>query len=81
MDRLLKERKPASKLHFFHGHTGWTTGQLEQEISRGDWHLIEGDNSSIFSPKIRSLWQRLIRTLEPLGMIVRAAARPVPLSN
>ncbi|MDH3899772.1 MAG: YqgE/AlgH family protein [Gammaproteobacteria bacterium] len=81
MDRLLKERKPASKLHFFHGHAGWTTGQLEHELSRGDWHLIEGNNRSIFSPEIRGLWQRLIRKLEPLGMIVRAAARPAPLSN
>ncbi|UCC56052.1 MAG: YqgE/AlgH family protein [Gammaproteobacteria bacterium] len=81
MERLLKERKPASKLHFFHGHAGWMAGQLEQELSRGDWHLIEGNTRSIFSPEIRSLWQRLIRKLEPLGMIVRAADLPVPQSN
>jgi len=76
MERLLKEKKPASKLHFFHGHTGWTTGQLEQELGRGDWHLIDGNPRSIFSSEIRTLWQRLIRKLEPLGIIVRAADQP-----
>jgi putative transcriptional regulator len=72
MERLLKEKKPASKLHFFHGHTGWRSGQLEQELNRSDWHLIDGNPRSIFSSEIRSLWQRLIRKLEPLGMIVLA---------
>lgn len=74
MERLLEERKPANKLHFFHGHAGWMAGQLEQELARGDWHLIEGNTRSIFSPEIRSLWHRLIRKLEPLGMFVRATA-------
>lgn len=81
MERLLKEKQPASKLHFFHGHTGWTTGQLEQELSRGDWHLIEGNPRSIFSSEVRTLWQRLIRKLEPLGIMVRSADLPALRSN
>lgn len=81
MERLLKEKKPANKLHFFHGHASWVTGQLEQELSRGDWHLIDGNPRSIFSSEIRTLWQRLIRKLEPLGIIVRAADLPSLQSN
>jgi putative transcriptional regulator len=81
MERLLKEKKPASKLHFFHGHAGWVAGQLEQELGRGDWHLMEGNPRSIFSSEIRTLWQRLIRKLEPLGIIVRIIDQPAPLSN
>lgn len=76
MERLLKEKKPANKLHFFHGHAGWISGQLDQELSRGDWHLIDGNPRSIFSSEIRTLWQRLIRKLEPLGIIVRAPDQP-----
>jgi len=72
MERLLKEKKPASKLHFFRGHAGWMAGQLDLELRRGDWHLIKGNPRSMFSSEIRTLWQRLIRKLEPLGMIVRA---------
>jgi putative transcriptional regulator len=81
MERLLKEKKPASKLHFFHGHAGWIAGQLEQELSRGDWHLIDGNPRSIFSSEIRTLWQRLIRKLEPLGIMVRAADQSALQSN
>ena len=81
MERLLQEKKSASKLHFFHGHAGWTTGQLEQELSRGDWHLIDGNPRSVFSSEIKTLWHRLIRKLEPLGIIVRAAGQPAPRSN
>ena len=79
MDRLLKEKKPASKLHFFRGHVGWMAGQLEQELDRGDWYLIDGRPRSIFSSEIRTLWQRLIRKLEPYGVIVRAANTPALL--
>lgn len=75
MERLLEEKKPASKLHFFHGHAGWMTGQLKQELDRGDWHLIDGNPRSIFSSEIRSLWHRLIRKLEPLGLIVLATGQ------
>lgn len=81
MERLLKEKKPASKLHFFRGHAGWMAGQLEQELSRKDWHLIEGKTRSIFSSEIRSLWHRLIRKLEPLGIIVRATGQPAARLN
>jgi len=73
MDRLLEEDKPASKLHFFHGHAGWTAGQLEQELARGDWHLVAEDTRSIFSAGIRTLWQRLIGKVDPTGLIVLAA--------
>jgi putative transcriptional regulator len=81
MERLLKEKKPPSKLHFFYGHAGWIAGQLEQELDRGDWHLIDGNPRSIFSSEIGTLWQRLIRKLEPLGIIAWAADLPALQSN
>jgi len=75
MDRLLKENKPAENLHFFHGHAGWTAGQLEQELAHGDWYLVEGDPETIFSSGIRTLWQRLINKVDPPGLIVRGTGR------
>lgn len=81
METLLKEKQPTRKLHFFHGHAGWGAGQLDQELDRGDWHLIEGNARSIFSSEIKSLWHRLIRKLEPLGIIVLATELQTTRSN
>jgi putative transcriptional regulator len=70
MQQLLDENKPADKLHFYRGHAGWLPGQLDNEIRHGDWHLIDGDARTIFDSENSTLWQRLIRKLEPEGLLV-----------
>ena len=41
------------------GYIGWAPGQLEVEIHRGDWLVIQADMSIIFSTKSKSVWQTL----------------------
>lgn len=69
MEQLLADNKPVNKVRFYRGHAGWMPGQLEDELQRGDWHLIEADARQIFEPDSRNLWQRLIRKLEPEGLM------------
>lgn len=69
MEQLLSEDKPASMLRFYIGHAGWMPGQLEKELQHGDWHLIDGDPREVFGSRNRNLWQRLIRKLEPEGLM------------
>jgi putative transcriptional regulator len=70
LDRLLAERKPANALRFYMGHAGWVAGQLQQEIERGDWFVVEADPMTIFSTRPASLWNRLIEKLDPGGLYV-----------
>lgn len=42
------------------GHAGWKAGQLEQEIDRGRWHVIEA-TSEIVLGSDELMWERLIR--------------------
>lgn len=82
LDRLLAEQKPVNALRFYMGHAGWITGQLQQEIERGDWYVIEADPAVIFSTRPASLWNRLIEKLDPGGLYVELeglfSARVVP---
>jgi putative transcriptional regulator len=70
LDRLLAERKPAGALRFYMGHAGWVAGQLQHEIGRGDWFVLDADPKAIFSTRPASLWTRLIEKLDPGGLYV-----------
>jgi putative transcriptional regulator len=43
------------------GYSGWTAGQLDREISRGDWHIVDADVRTIFEKDPSEVWQELIR--------------------
>lgn len=43
------------------GYAGWSPGQLERELSRGDWHLVEADAETVFDEAPRDIWPRLFR--------------------
>jgi len=75
LDRLLAERKPADALRFYMGHAGWVPGQLQQEIERGNWYVIDADPAAIFSTRPESLWTRLIEKLDPGGLYVELEGR------
>lgn len=41
------------------GYTGWAPGQLEAEIRRGDWLVIQADINIIFTTESKSIWKIL----------------------
>jgi len=41
------------------GYTGWRAGQLQEEIKRGDWIIVDTDTSIVFEENPDNLWQRL----------------------
>lgn len=45
----------------FAGYSGWAPGQLEAEIRRGDWLVIESDLDIVFTEENQSLWKKLTR--------------------
>lgn len=60
LERLARERVPPERMRVYAGYSGWSPGQLDNEIERGDWHLLEADEESIFTAKPRETWNRLI---------------------
>ena len=70
LDEALATGKPGSELHFYIGHSGWGSGQLDFELAQGSWHVVKADTDAIFSDETNSLWNRLIEQLEPMGIEV-----------
>jgi putative transcriptional regulator len=56
----------ADRLRVYLGYSGWSPGQLEREIARGDWRIVAGDSEIIFSPEPEGIWRRLIRLTDVL---------------
>src|SRR5579862_1604321 len=56
---LLGRDKPTENLRIFIGYAGWAPGQLEGEVSRGDWHRLDADARSLFERRPESLWHDL----------------------
>lgn len=48
-------------LRMFLGYSGWTAGQLEDEVAREDWFVVEVEREDIFTPDPARLWHRVLR--------------------
>jgi putative transcriptional regulator len=60
----------ADRFRVFAGHSGWTGGQLEEEIEEGAWWVVPGSTEDVFSDDPRPLWQRVLRRQPaPLNML------------
>jgi putative transcriptional regulator len=41
------------------GYTGWSAGQVRNEIQRGLWRVLPGDARVVFDPHPESVWERM----------------------
>jgi putative transcriptional regulator len=65
-DRVLDGHVPPERLRAFAGHAGWTPGQLDEEIARGDWYVLPATADVVFSAVPQRVWQRLLERSEGL---------------
>src|SRR3569832_1268654 len=59
--QLAPHVNPHETLRMYIGYVGWTAGQLEEEIERGDWIVAPPDGETIFNASPQILWQRFIK--------------------
>ena len=48
-------------LRLFLGYSGWTAGQLEQELAEEAWFVVEAEHGDLFTPEPARLWHRVLR--------------------
>jgi putative transcriptional regulator len=48
------------------GYAGWSPGQLDDEVARGDWHVVPAEPGQVFDPAMGDLWDRLVQDHEGL---------------
>ena len=69
-----------TQLRVFAGHSGWSPGQLEDEIAEGAWWVVPGGPADLFSDVPRPMWQRVLRRQRPPLSLV-STYPPDPMLN
>ena len=70
--RMLERDGGAADVHTYLGYSGWSPGQLDAELARGDWIVTPADAASIFDTPSADVWSDLMR--RNAGRWVRAGA-------
>jgi len=74
LERLAAGRVRSGDFRIYAGYAGWAAGQLENEIARGDWHVVAADPSVLFDEPPADVWPRLISRFT--GLQVRGDMLP-----
>ena len=48
-------------LRIFAGYAGWSSGQLQNEIAQGMWHVATAEYSDVFGRRPLDLWRTVLR--------------------
>ena len=67
---MLERDDHAADVRTYLGYAGWSPGQLDAELARGDWIVTPADAESIFDAPPEEVWEALMR--ENAGRWVRA---------
>ncbi|MEW6739932.1 MAG: YqgE/AlgH family protein [Nitrospirota bacterium] len=62
LERAVNDPDAGERFRIYSGYAGWAPGQLEHEITRGDWHIMNGDAEIIFNNAPLELWQKIMNT-------------------
>ncbi len=72
---LIEQGVAPSQMRSFLGYAGWAPGQLEAEITRGDWYVIERDPSLALRARGSKSWEAEIESLEAIRVEAPAPGR------
>jgi putative transcriptional regulator len=68
---------PPARIRFFSGYSGWAPGQLQAELDRGDWLVVDADAKTAFLRDTSRLWQDMVKR----ARAVRADAAAISSSR
>jgi len=60
LKQALAMSREGGTFHAYLGYAGWGPGQLDGEVSRGDWHLSPADEAIVFDMAPEKIWPELI---------------------
>lgn len=61
--------QPAN-IRFYIGYSGWSSGQLSEELESGSWMVADMHTNYLFKSEPASLWQQILRDMrDPYSVI------------
>lgn len=61
VDARLERRDGTRQLRVFAGYSGWSAGQLQNEMRRGDWYVVPADVATLFDLEPSRIWTEMTR--------------------
>jgi putative transcriptional regulator len=58
--QMIKNEEKGDRFRVYAGYAGWGRGQLDQEVKRGDWHILAADADTVFNKESSQIWPELI---------------------
>ena len=65
---------PPPRIRFVAGYSGWAPGQLQGELDRGDWLVVDAEAGPVFLKDTSRLWQDMVRRASAVRADGRAGA-------
>lgn len=65
------------QLRFFLGYSGWSPGQLDEELAADAWFVVPAEVGEIWTKDWRLMWERLMAKVDPqLGWMAQLPEDP-----
>jgi len=61
LERIVSGEVKVEAFRAYAGFAGWAPGQLQNELSRNDWYLINADADTIFSAEPARIWPEMVK--------------------
>ena len=78
LQQALRAKDSSARYRLFAVYAGWAPGQLEAEIARGGWRLVDGDAERVFASDRGRVWDELMEREE--GRWVRRGLGDEPMA-
>lgn len=56
---LLQDDTQSEVYRLYAGYAGWAPGQLQAEMTRGDWRVLAGDADVLFEKSTEQIWMKM----------------------
>lgn len=63
LERMVRGEIKVEALRAYAGYSGWAPGQLQAEIVRGGWFVIQADADTVFAADASTIWPELIKRI------------------
>ena len=70
IEKMVDNPDTPERFRVYAGYAGWAPGQLDHEVSRGGWHILQADQESVFDKTPSEIWPELIRRSSALWVRV-----------
>ena len=63
LEQIVRGDVKVEAFRVYAGYSGWAPGQLQAEIARGGWYVIQADAEMVFAADASSVWPELIKRI------------------